>query len=94
MGALLDFKRPEPAPDPMMRGTALCIACKHEWQATAPVGTSQLECPSCTAHRGVFKHPCEPSGGTRFVCDCSSDLFFILRDGMQCRECGVMAEGF
>lgn len=53
-----------------------------------------LECPACGLFKGVLEGLMEPGQGTRFVCQCGSDLFYILPDGCQCLMCGVMATGF
>ena len=43
----LDAKRPH------WSGIASCLRCKHEWVAVAPVGTDDLQCPSCGSGSGV-----------------------------------------
>lgn len=76
-------------------GEALCLACKHRWEQVAPVGSRWLECPSCTANKGVFAQPFGAGeGDSVFRCRyCDSEaltafyhegLFFLM-----CMGCGV-----
>ena len=95
---VLEFKRPDAAHS---AGEAICTQCKHEWVAVAPAGQRDLECPSCSSHRGVFKWPYGPSEGDEgYRCNCGSDDFFIMRRGKQsngavhCRGCGTEATGW
>ena len=76
--------------DPHLTGTAICTACRHEWQTVAPVGVVELECPSCGSMRGLLKHPCGAGEGDRlWRCNCGSELFYIVNDEVRCRECGL-----
>lgn len=52
-GEVVDFT----TRNPHLQGAARCLACKHEWQAVAPVGATDLKCPSCACLRGVYIHP-------------------------------------
>lgn len=71
-------------------GLAFCILCKHEWQAVAPLGTTQLQCPKCESHKGRFKFPFDPPEGTmRRVCNCGNDLFLLTTEGHLCANCGT-----
>lgn len=73
-----------------LRGTARCIACKHEWAATTQVGTvSGLECPECGSLKGCFLH--EVIDGDLYVCNCGNDLMRINPQGAYCANCGVTA---
>lgn len=57
MGEVIPLGRPEK--DPHLEGVAVCAACRHEWQAVAPVGTAEsLECPSCGTLKGTMKEFC------------------------------------
>jgi hypothetical protein len=81
--------------EPHLRGPARCLSCKHTWEAVSPEGhIVSLECPQCHCFHGVFEGVTEPSGGTRFVCTCGCDLYYLLPDGCQCLLCGVLAKGF
>jgi hypothetical protein len=82
-------------------GDAICGNCRHEWVATAPAGTTQLECPEYATHRGAFKHPFGPcEGDESFKCNCGSFDFYISRKpghasgAVYCRGCGNEATGW
>lgn len=79
---------------PHMTGEARCAACGHEWVAVAPVGTHELDCPSCGCTKGHMKRPVM-RGDERFVCDCGCDVFRISRaHGPYCVNCAVPATGW
>lgn len=78
---------------PHLSGKALCLACRHEWAAVAPVGTVWLECPSCTLSRGRFVNAVEREGA-HWHCACGNDLFYATPDGFYCPNCGVWQKGF
>ena len=40
---------------PHRTGNAVCLHCKHEWQAVAPTGVTILKCPECKLEQGAFK---------------------------------------
>lgn len=64
MADVLQFppRRNEPS-QTHLSGEATCLACGHNWVAVAPTGCpannpddrASLECPRCTALKGVFK---------------------------------------
>lgn len=93
MGKILAF--PEKS-EPHLRGFARCLSCKHEWQAVTPEGLiAGFECPACGLMHGVLQGLCEPENGTRWVCKCGCDLYYILpTNGCQCLMCGVIQTGF
>lgn len=68
-------------------GKAVCLQCKHEWVAVAPVGAVSLECPNCETNRGVFKFLYEPKAMYR--CSCGNELFWITPEGHMCPNCGI-----
>tara|TARA_Y100000815_G_C13263217_1_gene470132 strand:- start:118 stop:429 length:312 start_codon:yes stop_codon:yes gene_type:complete len=70
-------------------GTAKCLQCRHEWEAVAPVGTIDLECPECSLPRGIWKYNFGPMEGDQMlVCDCGNDaLSAYLRHGKMCVKC-------
>lgn len=79
---------------PHIAGEALCIGCRHEWVATAPTGTWQLECPECGTWKGVFRYPVGASvGDSYFRCNCGCEaLTAYLRKGrfhLKCMSCGT-----
>lgn len=70
-------------------GNAICAGCKHEWEATAPVGTVHLECPECGTMKGTFKFPTAPIDEGVYTCNhCEGQLFFLQADGVMCTLCG------
>lgn len=73
---------------PHNSGTAQCLACRHKWVATAPVGVVELECPGCHGMTGVFSALCV-TGFPQFTCDCGSALFSIDTHGAYCIRCGT-----
>lgn len=76
---------------PHLTGEAKCLGCKHEWQAVAPVGTDQLECPKCQTMQGIFMYPISPREDIEvWVCDCGCPLYWIVADGFLCYRCGVV----
>lgn len=89
MPKVIDFPQRD---DPHVAGEAICLCCKHEWIATAPVGTHQLDCPECDTSKGVFKYPVEPRSEYIWQCDCGSNLFFVTPDFFQCYCCGDIQE--
>jgi len=72
---------------PHLCGLAVCLSCKHEWSAVAPVGTVVVICPKCDcdgALKGFIRHD-----GDSWVCTCGCDLFRYDRKGAYCIKCGV-----
>lgn len=70
-----------------IHGEAICIGCKHEWEASAPVGTYELDCPECHGNKAIFKHSVTRIE-EHFKCNCSSFLFSVTRNGIYCINCG------
>jgi hypothetical protein len=80
--------------EPHLAGDALCIGCRHEWAAVAPVGVWQLECPSCGSMKGIWRNPCGADvGDSFFQCQCGCEaLTAYLRDRrfyLKCMSCGT-----
>lgn len=71
-----------------LSGPARCIECRHEWEAVAPVGTYELECPQCESMKGIFVWPVDEDGD-RWQCHCGSDAFRVLRGAIMCYRCGT-----
>lgn len=80
--------------EPHLVGTAVCSRCRHRWQATAPVGTINLKCPSCRRWWGAFESAVVP--GVIFTCGhCGEGLFWITPPGrLMCRSCGEEPKGW
>lgn len=57
----LNDRRQEKSPH--LSGKCRCAACGHVWQAVAPIGTMNLECPECLTMRGLWMHPFGPADG-------------------------------
>jgi len=89
---VVQFKPKTERDDPHIAGHALCAACKNEWMAVAPVGTTHLECPACKRIWGTFKHAIEPK--IVWHCSCEEQLFWITPSGIMCRKCGEIQTGF
>ena len=73
-----------------LTGSCVCLACDHKWQAVAPVGVYELECPNCKTMRGVYNNLCSPK--TLWECACGSEHFFIQPNETDisaiCAKCG------
>jgi phage FluMu protein Com len=92
--AVILFAEAKQAAHPHMTGAARCQACGKEWEAVAPVGTHELECPSCKATKGYMVNAVL-RGNERFVCNCGCDVFRISPiHGPYCVNCAVPAEGW
>lgn len=92
--SVIQFKRPDPKPDPHLSGPAHCVGCQHEWVGVAPVGTFRLECPQCQTMKGVWRYPIEADDGDlAFTCNCGSiALTAYQRKGrfhIVCMGCGI-----
>jgi ribosomal protein S27E len=90
---IIEFRRPE-KPDPHMSGPARCVGCQHDWTAVAPVGTTELECPSCGMMKGLYRYPVTADANDLvFRCQCGSEaLTAYYRNGkfrLQCMSCGI-----
>lgn len=73
MSNVVQFSKPEK--DPHGVGNAICIGCKHEWIAVAPVGMTRFECPECHTIKGTWKFEFAPAVGALMrICSCGNDL--------------------
>lgn len=89
MGTVLTFPPRDAA---MFNGDAFCFGCRHTWTASAPEGVTELECPACHAHKGLFRFPHVPAEGTLvWVCNCGNEHFNITPEGVWCPNCGKYA---
>ncbi len=79
--------------NPHMTGEARCVGCGHAWEAIAPIGTTELECPECGCIKGLFQHACRPDRGECFMCSCGC-FDFMMRTNVEketyamCINCG------
>lgn len=90
---VVPFALPEPK-DPVFEGPAICLNCRHEWQAEAPVGVWQLECPACTTMKGLFRYPVGANANDLFfACNCGCEALTAYKRGdyfyLRCMNCGV-----
>lgn len=91
--SVIPFRRPQ-REEPYIGGDAKCIGCGHQWEAAAPVGTWQLECPSCGTMKGIFRNPVgavEGDSVLRCSCGCEA-LTAYQRHGrvwLRCMSCGL-----
>lgn len=90
---VIDIAQAKADREPHLSGTGVCLACRHEWVAVAPVGTVWMECPACSLERGRFKGSVG-MGGLHWHCKCGNDLFHATQDGMYCPNCGEWQHGF
>lgn len=93
MSNVIPFGRPatnEEKDEAHATGEAFCLGCNHTWIAVAPLGTTQLECPSCKALKGHWKFEHYPSVGQLVLqCNCGNQLFYLTKEGHMCANCGI-----
>ena len=91
MGQVIDFLKSatHEESETCGRGEAFCLACASEWEAVAPVGTVELECPECHTHKGRFKFAYSAPEAHVWMCNCGNQLFNITPDGTFCPNCGT-----
>jgi DNA-directed RNA polymerase subunit RPC12/RpoP len=65
------------------------MACNHNWQAVAPVGVTELECPNCKTMKGHYIFAFAPAVNKVWECNCGNQLFHIALEGIFCPNCGV-----
>lgn len=86
MSNVLPFARSEPHGT----GKAFCLGCEHTWEAVAPLGVYDLECPECGTMKGHYTFAFAPPGKLAWSCPCDNQLFNILPDGsIFCPNCGA-----
>ena len=90
---VIDLAQAKADREPHLSGAAVCLACKHEWVAVAPVGTVWMECPACSLERGRYLGAVNV-GGDHWHCRCGNDLFRATPAGMYCPNCGEWQHGF
>lgn len=82
-------KAGEEPTEPTLQGPALCLSCRHEWRAVAPVGTTALQCPKCSRYWGIFRNMVEPD--VAWTCKCGNQFFFLTPTGAMCCRCGTQS---
>lgn len=88
MADILPFKPVEPdAKKPHVSGSATCQQCRYRWEAVAPVGTVEIQCPKCLTMKGLYMYGHEDPGGS-LMCECLCQVFTISRDRVICWRCG------
>ena len=93
--SVIDMQVEKEKRNPHLCGKARCLACRHEWQAVAPVGSTWLECPECKLLRGRFTMPVERNNSeAHWHCKCGNDLFYSVAEGVYCPNCGEWQHGF
>lgn len=93
MAEVVPFQRPDPI-DPHLAGEALCLGCRHQWAAVAPVGVWQMECPSCASMKGIFRNPVGADvGDSLFRCLCGCEALTAYYHAglfhLKCMSCGT-----
>lgn len=86
MGQVIPLQDWIDAHTPHIAGTARCYQCGHLWEATAPMGTSELECPECQTFLGLWMTPIQHA--VTYECDCGCDVFRLTPTAIHCYRCG------
>lgn len=93
MGEVVSLQEWKEENRPHWTGPCVCIECRKEFVAVAPMGVLWVECPDCGLTKGHPKHPfsCR-EGEALFVCGCGSEaLTAFFRSGqlhIMCMACG------
>lgn len=82
---------------PHWQGQAICLGCRHIWEASAPVGVNDsLECPACNLTKGAVRNLwAAPDGALELQCNCGSHVLTAYKrasDGLmvvRCIGCGT-----
>ena len=73
-------------------GAAICMNCRHEWEAVSQIGSLPFDCPSCRAAKGVWKNFFMRKFGMEEVhhwqCRCGCEFFHVSPHGIYCPNCG------
>lgn len=74
---------------PHLAGKAVCLHCRYEFVAVAPVGEVCLDCPECGARTGARMNGVL-SDGPHWTCSCGNQFFLIPKQGdIYCGNCGL-----
>lgn len=95
--SVISFAKAREERTPRWEGQAVCLGCRHIWDAIAPIGTNDsLECPSCDLPKGVIRNLFgAPAGALELHCDCGSHVLTAYKrasDGLfvvRCIGCGA-----
>lgn len=76
----------------ILKGEAICLQCKHEWEAVVPIGSSDFLCPKCKTHKGVMKYFIDFRNDSYLKCGgCGNEMFYVLNTSQcQCPMCGLL----
>lgn len=85
------FKPRAESIEPTLAGPTVCMGCRHEWVAVAPVGTVTFRCPACELDKGVAAGFVLKAEEESFHCGCGGFLFVIHRSQTMCAACGERA---
>lgn len=83
---VVDLKAYKLSLKPHVEGPAICLYCEHRWRAVTPVGTFEMECPSCGLFKGVWVGLFSPE--TMFQCACGGLHFTVTHGAIACVICG------
>ena len=72
---------------PHRAGPAVCLQCRHEWEAVSPLDTIALECPKCKTMQGVYVG-LSKTELPQLQCNCGSFYFHIDTRSSYCCHCG------
>lgn len=93
MGAVVSLQANRDEKIPHLSGLAKCIGCGCKWVAVSPVSDNPqpwMDCPECTAKKGIFVSPCLPEDGAEiFRCNRGGEFFVILGGTFMCANCGT-----
>lgn len=69
MSAVISLAEAKAKREPHVSGEAFCIGCNHTWRGVWPLGTIDLECPSCKRKTGRGTFEVSPQEGSHvFQC--------------------------
>ena len=71
-----------------LEGGAVCLSCRHRWEAVVLPGVTELECPKCGLMRGVLTHNCFPE--RYWECECGCVYFTVGESHVVCAFCGLV----
>jgi hypothetical protein len=86
-GKAIDLQIWKKEHEPRLEGEAICLTCKDESMASAPIGTVFMECEKCGTFKKVFKYEIIRDND-HWTCGCGNDLFRITPEGTYCAVCG------
>lgn len=66
---------------PHLYGTAICLHCNHTWEAVAPIGATEYECPECGLFKGVPQGLCISEVIAQCNCGCQHFYRVFVKRG-------------